>query len=151
MIAPRLLVRFRDREYGITQLGEAWVIEVDGGKYFLTADDGEHADRAARRFIDARMRNSDHRPALLASQRYPLLMSIDGRLVRAWPSFVPRGTGASSYINPATGERVATVKDAVYWILAARGRETSPAGSVTTEQAIEDIEDLARIWLRMAQ
>jgi hypothetical protein len=146
VIAPRLLITYRGVEYAIEQRGEAWAILIGGAAYFLTTGD---PDGAAVRFLRARMTNvpDPQRPAFIASLRYPLLLDVDGVQVRAWPALIPRGTGATTYINPATGDRVATTKDAPYWMLAARGRDTAPVGSATAEQTVADVEDLAKIWL----
>lgn len=146
MIAPRLFVRFKGTEYSIEQRAGAWAIGVEGGWYFLSGGD---PDRAADRFIDARLRNAatPRRPGFLASQRYPLMLSIDGVTVRAWPAEVPRGKGAKTYMNPATGDRVATVKQEPVWMFAIAGR-MSAGGTATAEQTLDDVSDLAKVWLR---
>lgn len=147
MIAPRLTFRHNERDFTVAQVGEAWAIDVAGGWYFLSA--GTDPDRTARRFLRDRMRNVGalELPGFIASERYPLLVTVDGVVVRAWPAFVPRGTGSPTYTNPATGDRVAAVKGPM-WMFAARGREAGQSGTVTAEQTVDDVEDLAKVWLR---
>jgi hypothetical protein len=152
VIAPRLTVRFRDRDFGITQLGEAWVMTVDGGQYFLTFNDPP--DEAADKFLLDRLYSlspEDYvKPGLVASQRHPLVFTIENRIVRAWPAFVPRShpTWAKTYINPATGQRVRAMKEHIYWMFATRGRTPEACGTVSTEQRIADVLDLAQLWLK---
>lgn len=139
-------VRFREQDYRVAHLGEAWAIEVANAWYFLSA--GGVPDRAVDLFLEARVRpaNVPKRPAFMASEQYPLLLKIDAELVRAWPAFAPRGTGAKTYIQPALGERVATTRGPV-WMFAARGKKMSEGGDVTPGQDVGDVAALARAWL----
>jgi hypothetical protein len=155
MIAPRLRISYKGREYVIEPRhdvnGAPWAIHVAGGWYFLTLNDDP--DRAADRFLLDRLRNTarPQLPGFLASAHHPLLLTVDGVAVRAWPAEVPRGHGASTYENPATGDRVATTKRDPYWMFAAPGRPSSPGGTAFPEQTVDDVGDLARIWLRGAE
>lgn len=149
MIAPRLPVHFRDQLYWMTQVGEAWCIEVAGGQYFLTA--GNDPTLTARQFLRDKMRNTvPDRPSLVASERYPLILDIDGVIVRAWPVLVPRRREdwSKTYENPRTGERVLATEDRPEWKFAARGRKSSTCGTTTPWQTLDDVTDLAKIWLR---
>lgn len=132
--------------YAIEQRGEAWAIRIGAGAYFLTA--GDPPDDAAGKFLRARMRNTPdpERPAFIASQRYPLMLHIDRWHVRAWPAFVPRARGASTYVQPRLNQRVAATKGPV-WMFATRGIETSAGGEANPEQDVGDVAALARAWL----
>jgi hypothetical protein len=151
MIAPRLMVRYRDHAFAIVQQGEAWVIQVGGAEYFLTLNDDP--DRATDRFLLDRLRgltaaDYDH-PSLIASERHPMMLMVDGIQVRAWPALVPRGRGARTYQNPATGDRVATTRGPV-WMFAAKGRAPSEGGTTNYQQTVDDVVDMAKLWLRAA-
>lgn len=151
MIAPRLPVSYRDRQYAITQVGEAWCVEIGGAQYFLTA--GTDPVLTARRFIRERMRNvsedETRHPSLIASPHHPLVLSIESIIVRAWPELVPRDRAgwSKTYRDPRTGDRVLAVEGPV-WMFAAPGRESSACGTTNYQQTIDDIVDLAKIWLR---
>lgn len=150
MIAPRIPISYKGAEYFIRQRGEAWVIDVAGGEYFLTLNDDP--TRAARTFFHDRMRNVAgeelRHPSLIASQRYPLMLSVDEVPVRAWPAFVPRGRGAKTYENQLTGERVLAVKEQLAWTFAAPGRPISLGGTTNYQQTVDDVVDMAKVWLR---
>lgn len=141
-------VQFRDETFAVVRKDRAWRIAVDGAEYFLTTDGDP--DRAAGAFLLDRMRNVavGRPPALLASKRYPLMLRIDAIHVRAWPGFVPRGSGTKTYVQPALNERVATTRGPL-WIFAAEGYETAAGGEVSTEQNIGDVAALAREWLSL--
>lgn len=125
------------------------MITVAGAEYFLTANDDP--DRAADRFLLNNMRNADpEHPSLVASQKHPLMISVDGVIVRAWPAFIPRDRGAKTYVNQATGDRVAAVKDQPVWMFAGPGRPPTPGGTTFYEQTVDDVIDLAKVWLRSA-
>lgn len=149
MIAPRRIVVHRDREFGITQRGEAWVITVADAEYFLTAAD--EYQRPANQFLREQLRSlgeSELRhPSLIASQRFPLLIVVDRVLIRAWPAFVDRGRGAKTYVNQGTGERVGATRGPV-WMFAARKRPASPGGTTNYQHTLEDVVDMAKVWLR---
>jgi hypothetical protein len=151
VIAPRLIVHHRDVAYPLVRQSAAWVIQIAGAEYFLTA--GNDPTLTARQFLRDRMRDVSgvdlHRPSLIASQRYPLILSIDGIIVRAWPAFIPRDRPgwSTTYVNPATGHRVLAT-DGPVWMFAARGLESSPGGTTYYEQTVADVIDLAKIWLR---
>ncbi len=136
---------YKGRTYVVTRSPIGWCLEVAGGCYSI----GDDPDNV-RGFFRERLRSvaSDPRPSLLASRRYPLIIQIGRILVRARVGFVPRGKGAKTYVNPATGERVATLKQDPWWWFEATGREPSPFGSASSEQTIADVTDLATLWLR---
>lgn len=125
-----------------------WCIVVGGGTYQVS----DHADWAiagARRFSRERLGNNPElTPGLTASERFPLLLSIDRTVVRAWPAFELRGRGAKTYETPATGERVATLKRWPSWIFETEHRPASAFGTMTGEQTIADVIDLATLWLK---
>jgi hypothetical protein len=148
VIAPRLSVTdTKGTRYAITQLGEAWVIDVAGGKYFLTA--GNDPTLQARAFLKQLPKNTSYprTPAFVASQRYPIVLSIDDEIVRAWPAFPTRDDPPKTYRHPYWSHRVTAVKDQPVWMFAARGGETSAGGESKGEQTIADVEQLARTWL----
>src|ERR1044071_1327698 len=115
VIAPRLQVTdTKGTSYAITQIGEAWVIVVAGGHYFLTA--GNDPTLQARRWLGKLPRNSTYprTPAVLASQFHPLVLDLGGTIVRAWPAWledVPRRT----YEHPYWGHRVVARGDKPAW------------------------------------
>lgn len=154
--ARRHSVRYRDRTYDIvarTELATAgvapWCLEVNGGWYCITADE-RWLERDARRFVREQLTNNHERtPGLTASKRFPLLLSINRIVVKAWPAFIARNRGAATYVNPATGDRVAAVKDQIYWTFESTGRPATAFGTMSGEQSIDDVRDLATIWLRL--
>jgi hypothetical protein len=137
---------FRERAFRVSvrpdPTGEAKhgivCMEVGSSWYQLSAGD---VDSVATSFLKERVRNvfEPFPPSLVASPKYPLLLHVDGILVRAWPAFIPRGKGASTYIDPRTGDRVATVKDRPYWMFEAPGRAASACGSTTPYQMEADV------------
>jgi hypothetical protein len=131
----------------MTQLGEAWVIEVEGGHYFLTAGDGP--ERIAPIFLGKLPRNPMYprRPAVIASQHYPLILSVDGVIVRAWPAHPTRDDPPKTYRHPYWTHRVVAIEDAPVWMFAARGRTASPGGPASADHTVADVEALARSWL----
>lgn len=146
---PQLKVEFRGEEFILTRRADlgVWTIDVRGAHYVL----GEDPDGVGRFLLHGLRPASDSlAPAMIASRHYPLLLSIDTTHVRAWPGFLPRGRGAPTYINPATGDRVATLYDHPVWMFSAAGRDASACGTATPEQTVDDVADLARVWLRSA-
>lgn len=145
-----MLVRYRNQEYAILQRGEAWVIDVAGAQYFVTAESDPH--NAAYRFLGGLPRNSIYprTPAWTATPSHPLVLDLDGEIVRAWPAFVARNRPgwSATYINPRTGDRVLATEDDPRWMFAARGRDTTAGPRATGEQTIDDVADLARQWLQ---
>lgn len=148
MIAPRRTIRHRDVEYAIYQKGEAWVIEVEGAAYFLTA--GDDPIRQARRFLGKLPRNSlwSHGPATLASEFFPVILSIDGVIVRAWPALVPRDDPPKTFEHDYWNQRVTAVKKDPVWMFATRGRRPTEGGTAHSQQTIDDVTDMAKVWLR---
>lgn len=148
MIAPRRFITSRDVEYPVYQLGEAWVIEVERATYFLTA--GDDPMPRARLFAGKIPRNSlwEKTPPILASEFFPLVLSVDAVIVRAWPKLVARDEPAKTFEHPYWNHRVVATKPDAVWMFAARGRPTSACGTVTTQQTLDDVTDLAKIWLR---
>lgn len=140
-------MRHRGTGYAITQLGEAWVINVAGGQYFLTA--GEDPEQQALVFVGRIPKNSlwPLTPAVLASQRFPLMLSIDGEIVRAWPAATTRDDPPKTYVHPQWAHRVVAVEDKPVWMFAARGREASAGEPAMSEQQIADVEQLAKAWM----
>lgn len=148
MIAPRRILTHRGTEYAVFQRGEAWVIEVEGAAYFLTA--GDDPMRQARVFVGRIPKNPlwEKTPPILASERFPVVLSIDGIIVRAWPKAIARDEPAKTFEHPYWHHRVTAVKPEAVWMFAARGRPSSACGTVTSQQTIDDVVDLAKIWLR---
>jgi hypothetical protein len=148
VIAPRRFITANGVEYALYQLGEAWVFEVEGARYFLTA--GDDPMRQARVFAGRIPRNSlwEKTPPVLASERFPLILSIDTVIVRAWPKTVARDEPAKTFEHPYWRHRVAAVKPDAVWMFAARGRVASACGTVAGQQTLDDVTDLAKIWLR---
>lgn len=90
---------------------DPWCIRIGGGWYQISLARRIDARAAALKFHRERMRNiPDPRPAFVASRQYPLLLVVDDVPVRVWPEFVARGRGAKTYVNPLTGDRVATTR-----------------------------------------
>jgi hypothetical protein len=116
-------------------------------QYFLTA--GNDPTLQARAFLKQLPKNTSYprTPAFIASQRYPLVLSIDAEIVRAWPAFPNRDIPPRTYRHPYWKHRVTAVKDEPVWLFAAPGRETSAGGASNGEQTISDVEQLARTWL----
>lgn len=148
MIAPRLEITHRGSSYPIYQLGEAWVIEVERATYFLTA--GIDPMRQARVFVGRIPVNSiwERGPGILASERFPLVVSINGLIIRAWPKVVTRDDPPRTFFHPHWAHRVAATKDESAWVFSSIGRPTSAAGTATAQQTINDLTDMATIWLR---
>jgi hypothetical protein len=149
VIAPRRTVTHRGTEYAIYQRGEAWVISIAGGEYFLTA--GNDPTLQARRFLSSLPKNPIYprTPAYVATEGHPLILELEGVIVRAWPALVPRDhpTWSKTYLDPRTGERVLATEDKPRWMFAARGRETTPDGEAKGEQTLAEVEQLAHEWL----
>ncbi len=119
-------------------------IEIAGVRYSLPA----YPDEPGRFFLDrgaTAIRSG--RPQLIASSKYPLLLTVDRVAVQAYPGFIPRGKGAKTYVNPKTGDRVATTKGPM-WIFRSARRPASACGTTDPEQTLADVVDLAKIWLR---
>ncbi len=153
---PGLSVRHKGERFSIAARPELaigdrtpWCIRVAGAWYRVTVDAGEASDAASRYLLD-RIRSSStpRRPFYLSSRRYPLLFRLKTVAIAAWPQHVPRGKGATTYINPATGERVATVKQDPWWWFESAGRDPSPCGSAFGEQSLANVVDQAKLWLR---
>jgi hypothetical protein len=149
VIAPRLNVTYRGTAYPLYQRGEAWVIEVERATYFLTA--GNDPTVQARRWLGKLPRNSiwPHTPAVLASEGSPLVLEVDGTIVRAWPTQLPRDNPPKTYEHPYRApHRVIAVHEQPVWMFAARGRESSPGGNASSDQTVADVQQLAEAWLR---
>lgn len=128
-----------------------WCIQVGDGLYQVsTAADWATAD--GKRFVkDKVATNWMLTPGLTASKRFPLLLSIDRIAVRAWPEFLPRGTGAKTFENQKTGLREITTKRWPSWMFETEKRPASPFGTMTGEQTVADIIDLAKAWLHLGE
>lgn len=123
-----------------------WCIVVDGAHYQVSVD-ATDADTGATRFVRYSLRNPGRRtPTFLASRRYPLLLLIDGVAVRAWPQFVPRGTGAKTFMHPTLNRRVATERGPV-WIFESTGHSATEGGAASASQKLHDVRALAAVWL----
>lgn len=146
LIAPRLTISHRGTTYPIYQKGEAWVIEVEGAAYFLSA--GNDPMQQARVFVGRIPRNSiwSKGPAILASQRFPLILLVNETIVRAWPAAIPRDDPPKTYEHPYWHHRVTATKDSPVWMFAARGRDASAGGPADSGQTIADVEALATAW-----
>lgn len=157
---PPLSITYRDERFVVVpkpQLAIAgvipWCVRVAGGWYQVATDPAAAIDGLPR-FIRERLRPnwSSRAPFLLAGRKTPLIFKIGGAVIRAYASFVPRGRGATTYVNPATGDRVATTRGPV-WVFETEGRPFSwtDAGalrsSASSEQTIADVVDLAKMWL----
>lgn len=107
-----------------------WCVDVAGAWYQLGFDAAEAADDA-RRFFRVSMRSKLTRrtPVWLATHRYPLLLSVDGVAVRAYPFHV-------------------AVDRWPVWIFESPGRTPSDCGTIAAEQSLDDVIDLAKIWIR---
>jgi hypothetical protein len=123
-------------------------IEVGDDWYLLCFDSWELDDRVVE-FLTGRNPVSPLRPAFLASARFPLLLSIDGVTVRAYPLWVARDRGAKTFWHPKLQRRVGTEKGPM-WVFESNARPPSECGSVTAEQTAADVADLATVWLRSA-
>lgn len=147
MIAPRLTVTHRGTTYPIYQRGEAWVIEVDGATYFLTA--GNDPTLQARRWLAKLPKNSTWplTPAVLASEISPLILDVDGTIVRAWPAQLPRDNPPKRYVHHYWNHPVIALQETPVWVFGARDRETSHHGEASITQPPADVEQLAREWL----
>lgn len=149
VIAPRLTVTYRGTTYPIYQRGEAWVIEVAGGTYFLTA--GDNPTPIARMFLGLLPRNSIYPklPAWIASPHYPLILDVDGTIVRVWPTLPARDDPPKTYEHPYWKHRVVALGKQPIWMFAARGRKSSAGGDIPPkgDQTVADLEELARQWL----
>jgi hypothetical protein len=147
VIAPRRIVTYRDRDFAVYQRGEAWVVEVDGAEYFLTA--GNDPVRQARRFLAQLPKNSlwPWVPFILATSHFPLILSIDNQIVRAWPANPPRDDPPKTYEHPQWAHRVVAVAKQPVWMFAARGLQTSAGGDANADQTIADVLELATAWL----
>lgn len=126
-----------------------WSIEISGAWYQL----GPQLGYDSHQFFRTRMRSKyvTRTPAWLASRKYPLLLLINGVAIRAWSQFVARGTGASTYVHPLLNQRVGTVKPDPAWMFESAARPASACGSKTPEQTLDDVVDLATIWLRSGE
>jgi hypothetical protein len=152
VIAPRHLVHCGDREFPVTQRGEAWVITIAGAEYFLTA--AVTYGRSLNLFCRERLRGLGddelRHPSLIASPRFPILITVDRVLVRAWPALVERGTGSKTYANQATGDRELATRGPV-WMFSAPKRPSTEGGTTNYQQTIDDVADMAKLWLRGAE
>lgn len=149
-------LRYRSLDYIVAERPELatggiipWCIDVDGARYRLEASDSDEAERAAGAFLRARLTNAvaPRTPVFIATSRSPLLLLIDRVPIRAWPQFVARGTGASTFLHPMLNRRVGTERGPV-WMFESAGRPASEGGTTTAEQTIDDVIDLATIWFR---
>lgn len=144
-----MIVAYRGHEHTIALRSDLtinatipWCIDVDGAWYQLGRGDD------ASGFFRHSLRNAPRRtPPFVASKRYPMLAIVDGIAVRAWPQFVARGTESKTYMHPTLGRRVGTERGPV-WLFEATNRSPSECGTVTAEQSLDDVIDLAKIWLR---
>lgn len=107
-----------------------WCVEVDGASYQVATDE-VYAARGARDFLNVGIRSvrTPRTPNFLASTRYPLLLSIDGVAVRGWPATVDENRWP-------------------VWLFETTGRPLTECGTITAEQTLDDVVDLAKIWLR---
>lgn len=109
---------------------DPWCILVDDAWYQLGAD-ARDVVRDAKDFLRVGIRSeiTPRTPVFLASTRYPLLLSIDGVAVRGWP---------------------VRVDDARWpvWMFEGALRPRTECGTITAEQTLADVEDLAKLWLR---
>lgn len=148
MIAPRLSVTdTKGVVYPVYQKGEAWVIEIAGATYFLTA--GNEPILSARAYVRNMPRNTSwpRLPSWLATAKHPLVVDIDGVIVRAWPAVLNRDDPPKTFVHPYWNQRVVAVGKPV-WMFAARGRETSACGEAERTQGLKDVEAFAREWLK---
>lgn len=146
------VVTFQGREYPVAQHPELaidgvtpWCVEIEGAYYRVG-----NAGPDARRFARERLRNHGAYPpppSYVAGKRYPLMFVADGAIVRAWPAFVPRNRGAKTYVSPASGDRVATVKGPM-WLFAFGDAEPLGGGTATLQQTLTDVREMAIVALR---
>lgn len=107
-----------------------WCLDLGGATYQVATDE-VYAARGARDFLKVGIRSAltPRTPNFMASTRYPLLLSIDGVAVRGWPATVDENRWP-------------------VWLFESTGRPPTECGTITAEQTLADVEDLAKIWLR---
>lgn len=125
------------------------MIEIAGACYFLTA--GDDPTLRARAYLRGLPKNTSwpRTPVWLATQTYPLVLSIDGVIVRAWPALPNRNDPPQTFTHPYWNERVVATGKPV-WMFAAKGRATSACGDAERTHGLKDVEAFAREWLKSA-
>lgn len=133
----RTTIRYRSIDYAVVPRPDLaiagvipWCLELDGAMYQVATDE-THAARGARDFLHIGIRSAltPRTPNFLANTRYPLLLSIDGVAVRGWPVTVDENRWP-------------------VWLFESTGCARSECGTITAEQTLADVEDLAKLWLR---
>lgn len=157
LLVPGRTIAYRGHDYPIAQRSEfwdasgraPWAIAV-GDTWYQLGFEATAIDRHAREFLRARNPVAPETPPFLARPRYPVLVLISGIAIRGYPLFVPRGKGAKTFLHPTLGRRVGTERGPM-WMFETNGRPASECGTVTAEQTIADVLDLATVWLRSSE
>jgi hypothetical protein len=148
LIAPRPTVTdTKGTTYPLSQLGGVWVIEFAGGKYFLT--NGNDPTLRGRAFLKDLPKNTIYPrvPVWIATPAYPLVLDVDGTIVRARPGWKTRDMPAETFRHPRWNLRVQALERGLVWMFSTPDREESPGGKATEEQTPDDVAQLAREWL----
>lgn len=152
MIAPRPSVTdTKGTTYPIVQFGGAWTIEFAGAKYFLTA--GDDPTLRARDFLKTLPKNAIYprTSVWIASPMHPLVLDVDGVIVRAWAALPTRDDPPRTFRHPHWSQRVQALGKGMVWMFVAIGHERSPGGKAEETQGAAEVAQLAREWLGSAR